>query len=120
METRCSEGSPHGDKVTLSFYIPEQDAIDAGELPDFSINVLDLLVEEESKGVEGTAGLFVVDALAVFMDEAHDAESADTVAQWLETMAAKVREKFNPSNARSEARPACGTSRSTEELDTGG
>ena len=66
METRCSEGSPHGDKVTLSFYM---------------------------------AGLFVVDALAVFMDEAHDAESADTVAQWLETMAAKVREKFNPSNA---------------------
>ena len=99
METRCSEGSPHGDKVTLSFYIPEQDAIDAGELPDFSINVLDLLVQEESKCVEGTAGLFVVDALAVFMDEAHDAESADTVAQWLETMAAKVREKFNHSNA---------------------
>jgi hypothetical protein len=65
METRCSEGSPHGDKVTLSFYIPEQDAIDAGELPDFSINVLDLLVQEESKGVEGTAGLFVVDAWPV-------------------------------------------------------
>ena len=95
MKTRCSEGSPHGDKVKLSFCIPEPEQIDAGELPDFSIDVLDLLVEEESNGAEGTAGLFVVDALAVFMNEAHDADSAEIVAQWLEAMAAKVRERFN-------------------------
>ena len=106
MKTRCSEGSPHGDKVKLSFCIPEPEQIDAGELPDFSIDVLDLLVEEESNGAEGTAGLFVVDALAVFMDEAHDADSAEIVAQWLEAMAAKVRERFKPSNAQVHGRHA--------------
>lgn len=103
MKTKCTEGSSHGEKVKISFYIPDQDEIDAGELPDFSIDVLDLLVEEESNGVEGTAGLFVADALSVFMDEAHDAESAETVAQWLEMMASKVRERFKPSNAQADS-----------------
>lgn len=96
MKTQCTEGSTHGDKVSICFYIPEQEEIDAGKLPEISVDVLELLVEEESNGVEGTVGLFIVDALSVFMDEAHDEESAETVAQWLETMAARVREKFTP------------------------
>lgn len=37
-----------------------------------------------------------------------------------ELRAAEKRRVAMPYNARSEARPACGTSRSTEELDTGG
>lgn len=100
MKTQCTEGSTHGDKVLISFDIPEKEEIDAGKLPEISVDVLDLLVEEESNGVEGTAGVFIVDALSMFMDEAHDAESAETVAQWLETTSARVREKFTPSNAR--------------------
>lgn len=96
MKAKCTEGSMHGDKVSITFYIPEQKEVDAGACPEIAVDVLELLVEEESNGVEGTAGLFIVDALSLFMDEAHDAESAETVAQWLEIMANDVRAKFPP------------------------
>lgn len=80
--------------MKVYFAIPSQERIDAGERPEISVSALDLLVEDETNGTDGTMGYFDVDALSVFMEEANDEESAETVALWLESMAADVRAKF--------------------------
>lgn len=95
MLTQCTEQTNAGELVTLSYSVPEQEAVDAGERPRFVINVLPLLAaQEDGKADDKSFGLFTVDAEAIFLDEAVNAEEAETVAQWLEAMAESVRDKF--------------------------
>jgi hypothetical protein len=95
VKTKCTEGTSHGDDVTIHYWIPEQDEVDKGELPYFHIDCLSLLAREEAGTMDGgTWGSFRVDALQVFMEEAKDAEGADIVAEWLEIAAKQVRDKF--------------------------
>jgi hypothetical protein len=96
MKTECTERTSHGDDVTLHYWIPEQEEVDEGKLPYFYIDCLSLLVREEAGTLNATAGSFRVDALQVFMEEAKDAEGADIVAEWLESAAKQVRDKFKP------------------------
>lgn len=94
MKTNCTEKSKHGDHLTISYNIPEQEEVDEGKDPYFIIDCLDLLCEVENGTSHDTVGMFCVDALAVFMEEARDEEGADIVAEWLESAAKQVRDKF--------------------------
>jgi hypothetical protein len=97
MKTKCTEGSIHGEHVTCSFYFPSPLEYEEGEempAPDFTIDCLDLLCAVEDGTSHDTVGMFCIDALAVFMDESRDEESADIVAEWLESAAKQVRDKF--------------------------
>ena len=95
MKTQCTEGTTAGELVTLSYSIPDQQDVDDGQSPRFVVDVLALLVAEENKSLaEKCVGLFEVDATTLFLDEALNAEEAETVAQWLELTAQRVREKF--------------------------
>lgn len=98
MKTNCTENTRHGADVTVGYVIPEQEDVDAGMKPSFGIDCLELLVAEEAGTLdEGCVGCFSVDAEEVFMEAAFNAEEAETVALWLERMAAAVRAKFLPS-----------------------
>jgi hypothetical protein len=95
MNTQCTEQTNAGELVTLSYSVPEQEAVDVGEKPRFVINVLPLLAAQENGQLDDKSfGLFTVDAEAIFLAEAVNAEEAETVAQWLEAMAESVRVKF--------------------------
>jgi hypothetical protein len=95
MLTQCTERTNAGELVALSYSVPQQEAVDAGDKPSFFINVLPLLAAQESGRIDDKSfGLLTVDAEAIFLEEAVDAEGAETVAQWLEAMAETVRDKF--------------------------
>lgn len=92
MNTKCMEGTTHGNDITLCYYVPELDGPDAGESPRLTIDCLDLLCHEEAGTLQaGCVGLFEVDALSVFAEGVSNAEEAEAVALWLEKAAAQVR-----------------------------
>lgn len=94
MKMKCIGETSAGELVSIYFDIPEQGEIDQGAQPRFFIDCLGLLVAEEAGELPDTFGLLEVDALALLAGEAHDAESADVVADWLESWAQEIREKY--------------------------
>lgn len=93
MKMECTEGSACGKLVDIEFMIPDQESVDKGELPYFCIDMLDLLISYAEGKEFKTCGVLAADALTLFLEEATDAENAETVATWLEDMAKAVREK---------------------------
>ena len=87
MKMRCTEETSDGEHVTADFYIPPQEDVDAGHLPEITIDVIDLLVQQDINGV----GLFYVDAYKLIRENVKSKESAETTAQWLEKMADDLR-----------------------------
>lgn len=94
MKMKCTEETSAGELVFICFDIPEQEEIDQGAQPIFFIDCLKLLAAEEAGEIPDTLGLFEVDALALLAGAAYDAESADVVADWLESWAQDIREKY--------------------------
>jgi hypothetical protein len=95
MKTNCTEGTGQGEAVDVSYEIPDQEEVDNGKRPYFLINCLSLMCDVEGEASDSkTAGVFMVDAEALFLDEARDQEQAEIVALWLEEAAKTVRRKF--------------------------
>ena len=90
--------------VSIFFSIPDEGQVEEGELPCFGVTVAD------------NACPHFADALAVFETEVTDKESAEITAEWLESLAEKLREKWAHNARLTGAEPEGGASELTQML----
>ena len=88
-------GEDIGDGIDIYFYIGEQSEIDAGQYPEIQVSLDGLRYSLDDMIEAGSAALFVVDFYELITEDIHSPESADIVAEWIESWAEDIRKQFN-------------------------
>ena len=94
MKMRCTEGTTLGETISFRLYFPGQAAIEAEGEPEFTLFLMDFPMGDNPE----SAYIFTVPAFALLTERICDHEEANTVAEWLERWAIKLRSKFGPSD----------------------